>query len=208
MKPRIEISHFELPHPQAYIDPKDEQPKVGGTPGTVQVRLADNHGIWEASTNIRDGIKQLLRACKAAGLPFFVEDYEVVFTDTVRCNAFYADGREISPAYPSQGILPHKYVSASDDIAAYAADQCGRQAVTVEWAYEHLVDETLYVYMPDSMTDPWLTIDAGVDRNFKTDTGRLSDKFILCYGSAGEMSVAQGFRVFASKKAVEKASRA
>ena len=97
MKPRIEISHFELPHAQAYIDHATGEAKVGGTPGTVQVRLADNYGIWEASTNIRDAIKELLRSCKAAGLPFFIEDYEVVFIDTVRCNAFYADGRDIPP---------------------------------------------------------------------------------------------------------------
>jgi hypothetical protein len=96
------------------------------------------------------------------------------------------------------GILPHKYVNASDDPGAYAADQCGRQAVTIEWAFAHLMDETLYVYRNDSMTDPWLTIDGGVDQNLMTG------KYILCYGRTGELPVPKGSRVFASKKAVER----
>lgn len=97
MKPRIEIYHFEIAHPRAFIG-KGGQAQIGGTPGSVQVRLMDEPGVWEASTNIRDAIKQLLRTCKAAGLPFLIEDYEVVFTDTVRCNAFWRDGGNIRPS--------------------------------------------------------------------------------------------------------------
>ena len=100
------------------------------------------------------------------------------------------------------GVLAHKYVNASDDIAAYQADQCGRQAVTAQWAWDNLCDETLYVYLTDDAHgeggfDPWLTIDGGMDK--RTDC----DVFILCYGRTGEMPVDPAFRVFASKRAVQ-----
>lgn len=101
------------------------------------------------------------------------------------------------------GILPHQYVDASDDIAAYRADQCGRQAVTAQFAWDNLCDETLYVYLTDDAHgeggfDPWLTIDGGMDK--------LTDQevYILCYGRTGEMKVDQKFRVFASAKAVKR----
>lgn len=102
-KPRIEIFHYEIAHPQAFIPQGGGEPKVGGTPAEVSVRLADNHGIWEASTTIRDAIKQLLRSIKVDNRrfdekrPIHIDDYEVVFADTVRCNAFHSDGREITP---------------------------------------------------------------------------------------------------------------
>lgn len=99
----------------------------------------------------------------------------------------------------SEGILQHKYVNASDDIAAYKADQCGRQAVSVEWAYRNLVDCTLYVFRTANHElglEPWLTIDAGVDRNL------IGNEYILCYGSVGEKIVPPNFRIFASKKDV------
>ena len=50
--------------------------------------------------------------------------------------------------YPA-GVIEHKYVDASDDIGAYQADQCNRQAVTAQWAWDNLCDETLYVYLTD-----------------------------------------------------------
>ena len=102
------------------------------------------------------------------------------------------------------GIIQHQYVDASDDPGAYAADQCGRQAVTAAWAYEHLVDETLYVYLTDDAhgeggLDPWLTIDGGMDKLTDQET------YVLCYGRTGEMKVDPKFRVFASSKAVVRA---
>jgi hypothetical protein len=98
--PRIEIYHFEMPYPQAYIDHSDNQAKNGGQPGEVQVRLADNHGIWEAAKSLRDALKQLMKSCKINNLPFRIEDYEVVFTDTVRCDAFDANGNPFPPPTP------------------------------------------------------------------------------------------------------------
>lgn len=100
-----------------------------------------------------------------------------------------------------EGVLLHNYVNASDDIGAYQADQCNRQAVTAEWAFEHLVDETLYVYRTDdahgeSGFDPWLTIDGGMDK--LKDNGM----FVLIFGRTGELVVDPKFRVFASKSKV------
>jgi hypothetical protein len=97
VKSRIEIFRYVIPHPQAFVPQEGGAPKVGGTPGEVAVRLEDEHGIWESSVTLRDALKQLMRSCKIAGRPYFIEDYEVVFVDTVRCNAFWADGREIHP---------------------------------------------------------------------------------------------------------------
>jgi hypothetical protein len=93
-RPRIEIFHFEIPYPQAYIDHISGQASVGGTPGEVKVRLAWNHGIWEASTDLRTALKQLMKSCKIFGHPHRIDAYDVVFSDTVRCDAFDAEGRE------------------------------------------------------------------------------------------------------------------
>lgn len=86
----IEIFHFEMPNPQVSSDGK-----LCGAPGEVKVRLADDHGVWEADQTIREAIRKLLRACKADGRPYFIEAYTVKLTDTVRCQSFYSDGREI-----------------------------------------------------------------------------------------------------------------
>jgi hypothetical protein len=94
MKPVIEIYQFDMPHPQAFIDGRGE-PKVGGLIGNVSVRLADEHAIWECAETIREALRKLLVSCKLDNRPFFIEDYTVEFTDTVRCQAFYSDGREI-----------------------------------------------------------------------------------------------------------------
>jgi hypothetical protein len=101
------------------------------------------------------------------------------------------------------GVIKHTYVDASDDPGAYAADQCGRQAVTAEWAFENLVDETLYIYLTDDAhgdcgLDPWITIDAGMDYIHSSRT------YVLCYGSTGEIIVDPKFRVYASKRIVNR----
>jgi hypothetical protein len=96
MKPKMEIYYFEMPTPSAYLD-QEGLPKIGGTPGFVQIRLKHNHGIWESGATLRAAIRSLLRSCKIAELPFHIEDYEVIFLDTMRCNVFHADGREILP---------------------------------------------------------------------------------------------------------------
>jgi hypothetical protein len=98
------------------------------------------------------------------------------------------------------GILPHKYINASDDIAAYMADQCGRQAVTAEFAYEHLCDVTLYVFQEEMGAqgfDPWVTVE-GMDKGTKTQ------EYFLDYGRTGVLKVAPDFRVFVSKKMLAK----
>jgi len=110
-------------------------------------------------------------------------------------------------ASPDGGILPHQYVDATDDIAAYLADECGRQAITTEFAFTKLdADETVYLFSVEnyeSGLDPWVTIDGGIDR--RTDD---PSKFILCHGRTGEFCVANDTRIFASSKAVLKAVEA
>jgi hypothetical protein len=98
-------------------------------------------------------------------------------------------------------VLEHKYVDASDDIAAYQADHCGRQAVTAEWAWDNLVDQTLYVYR-ESDFDPWLIIDGGMDK-----LTNQQGEYILCYGRTGELKVDRNFRVFANKVVVQEILR-
>jgi hypothetical protein len=100
VKPRIEIFHFEMPYPQAYTHYPSGEAKIGGTPGEVKVRLAGNHGIWEAGKDLRTALKQLMRSCKIFGHAFRIEQYEVVFADTVRCDAFDAGGREVPQPHP------------------------------------------------------------------------------------------------------------
>lgn len=90
----IEIFQFDMPYPQAFLDAKGD-PKVGGTIGNVSVRLADDHGVWESAETIREALRKLLVSCKADGRPYFIEAYKVEFIDTMRCQAFYSDGREI-----------------------------------------------------------------------------------------------------------------
>ncbi len=101
------------------------------------------------------------------------------------------------------GVLRHSYVNASDDIAAYCADQCGRQAVTVEFAFEKMdADETFYLFSYDNNDaglDPWITIDGGID-----PTG-VPKKYVLCHGRTGEFEVQNDTRIFADRKAVDKA---
>lgn len=102
---------------------------------------------------------------------------------------------------PEVGILPHKYVNASDDLAAYMADRCKRQAVTAEFAYDNLVDEIVYVFNEEAVglgLDPWVTIDGGIDRNTN------NFKFILCSGRTGEKEVDGDFRVFVSRSILQR----
>jgi hypothetical protein len=79
-------------------------------------------------------------------------------------------------------------------------DQCGRQAVTAEFAYEHLCDEALYVFMQGGYEvgmEPWLTIE-GMDKVPSTR------EYILEYGRTGEKVVSPSFRVFVAKKVLAK----
>lgn len=104
-------------------------------------------------------------------------------------------------ASPDGGVLPHQYVDATDDIAAYLADECGRQAITTEFAFTKLdADETVYLFSfsnYEAGLDPWVTIDGGIDRRIDEP-----NKFILCYGRTGEFCAAGDTRIFASSRAV------
>ncbi len=97
----IEIFRFEMPRPQAFDS--SEGPKVGGTRGEVAVRLADDHGVWDSGETLREALRGLMRACKSFNLPHAIDGYKVIFTDTVRCDAFWPDGREMK--YEGSRIL-------------------------------------------------------------------------------------------------------
>jgi hypothetical protein len=98
------------------------------------------------------------------------------------------------------GIFAHAYVDATDDIAAYLADECGRHGIETQFAFEKMdADETFYLFSHenyDSGLDPWITIE-GIDRS-TTD----KNQFFLDYGRTGQFCVAHDTRIFASSKAV------
>ena len=97
-------------------------------------------------------------------------------------------------------MVPHTYRDASEDPAAYEADQIDRQGVTVAFAYEHLVDEPMYLWNVrawESGMDPWISV-SGLDR----EVG--DGKFIVEYGSTGEKVVEGPFRVFAQRSSLRK----
>lgn len=100
--PEIEIYHFEMPRPQAFLPNDNSTPRIGGTRGEVKVRLADDHGVWDAGDDIRAALKALMRTCKSFALPYHIDNYRVVFTDTTRCRVFDAEGKELTPV---QSIL-------------------------------------------------------------------------------------------------------
>jgi hypothetical protein len=97
-------------------------------------------------------------------------------------------------------MIPHTYKFASQDPAAWDADQCDRQAVTVEWAYEHLCDEPLWHYRQESADcgfDPWRLID-GID---KFTSG---NEYELCGAADWFKRVGPKFRVFAQRSTLRK----
>lgn len=99
------------------------------------------------------------------------------------------------------GILAHDYFDARDDIAAYYADECKRQAVSVAFAMEHLVDMTLWIFREDRIeTDPWQEI-VGIDKLIRGDD---SGKYVLMTGRTGERMVEPAFRVFAQLRDLER----
>ena len=92
------------------------------------------------------------------------------------------------------GIIEHTYVKASDDVSAWDADQCNRQAVTVAFAYEFLCDEPLWRHSQVAAEygmDPWSLIDS-VD---KPNDGRYEVWFT---GTKSKV-VEADFRLFAQR---------
>jgi hypothetical protein len=115
-----------------------------------------------------------------------------------------AEVRTLLNRRAGNGIFAHQYVDATDDIAAYLADECGRHGIETKFAFEKMdADETFYLFSNanyDAGLDPWITIDGGIDR-----LTAEPNKFILCHGRTGEFCVAHDTRIFASNKAVLKA---
>lgn len=54
-------------------------------------------------------------------------------------------------------MIRHFYVNASDNPAQYAADQIGRQEVTIDWYLEYMIDEPLFRWIDnaDDHNGPW-----------------------------------------------------
>lgn len=102
--------------------------------------------------------------------------------------------------HPDTAIIQHQYVNASEQPGQYAADRCGRQAVTAAWLWANPdVDGYLYDKANDDMgLDPWTHI-VGVDKVIKT--GRI----VLETGYSGERVVDPDHIVFVSKRSLVKA---
>ncbi len=100
------------------------------------------------------------------------------------------------------GILLHKYINASDDPAAYDAEQAKRQGVTVAFAYEHLCDEALWIHNSKVFEgcDPWIEI-TSIDKLIKPDDN--GNEYILQFGRTGELKVSSLYRVFAQRSKLE-----
>lgn len=98
------------------------------------------------------------------------------------------------------GVIPHTYIDCSEDPGAYAADLINRQAVTVEFAHEHLCDEPVWLFSEtkaDMGLDPW-TLLAGIDK--RTD----GTAYFVEWGIIDAMEVPPGFRVYAQRKTLRK----
>jgi hypothetical protein len=96
-------------------------------------------------------------------------------------------------------MIPHTYRNASEDPGAYDADTCPqpRQAVTAGFAWDHLIDETLWLWVSnESGLDPWLMI-TGMDKLVRPD--RSGNVFIVEWGRTGEQKVPSDFRLFAQR---------
>ena len=77
-----------------------------------------------------------------------------------------------------RGIIPHDYVNASDDLAQWEADGCGRQEVTPEWFSQYGVEHNLPFYlwthgwseeMCNLDMDPWIV---GEDFDYQMNSSR------------------------------------
>ena len=101
-----------------------------------------------------------------------------------------------------EGILPHQ--GSSGD---FAAEECGRQAVTARFACLYLADgstnETIWLYSKDNDDmglDPWIEL-AGVGQYIRDEKGELSDdSFYIEYGRVGERRVNGDYRIYAQRK--------
>lgn len=98
------------------------------------------------------------------------------------------------------GLIPHTYKLASDDIGFWEADRCNRQAVTAAFAYEHLCDQPVYLFNAEAAKmglDPW-TLLSGMD--CLTD----GTKYIAEFGSTGERLLDPKDRVYAQRNTLRK----
>jgi hypothetical protein len=96
-------------------------------------------------------------------------------------------------------MVPHSYLNASDAPDQYDADMCGRQAVTPEFAWEHLCDEPLYLYSKkagEMGTDPWIIV-TGMD---KLNDGR----YIAEFGTTGHWILHPDQYLFAQRSTLRK----
>jgi len=104
----------------------------------------------------------------------------------------------------TQGILPHRYINASDDPEAWAADQCGRQGVTVEWFFRQMDPDTpAWVYdshANECGLDPWREIE-GIDPFVD------GERFDLWMITGKGHEVQKDFRIFVQVKAIPEEAR-
>lgn len=69
-------------------------------------------------------------------------------------------------AHATPGIIAHDYFNASDDPGAFEADEIGRQAVTVAYAWEHMCDCPMWRWSAEGASygmEEWFSV--GLDRS-------------------------------------------
>lgn len=92
-------------------------------------------------------------------------------------------------------MIRYDYMNASDNIPQWLAEQCNRQAVTIEYYYNNLVDCPAWTFnnaWHSQGLDPWLCIE-GVDKDVKCPAYHID------YGTASTRKVAADHIIFVQK---------
>jgi hypothetical protein len=96
----------------------------------------------------------------------------------------------------TSNIIEHNYLDASENVAQYMADQCGRQCVTVDYFIEHMVDCYGWTFNKEDheySMDPWKMFD-GVDQATKGQSRYIN------FVSGSDKVVGPNYAVFVQRK--------
>lgn len=99
----------------------------------------------------RQNVRDAMRYMKPAQIAAAAADESV----PMWARLMYADA---TPATP-EGVVAHRYMNASDNLAQYAADLIDRQEVTVDFYLDKMCDEPVFRWTSDEDhkcgLDPW-----------------------------------------------------
>jgi hypothetical protein len=93
-------------------------------------------------------------------------------------------------------IIEHDYLNASENVAQYMADECGRQCVTIDYFIEHMVDCYGWTFSKENheySMDPWKMFD-GVDQATEGQSRYIT------FVSGSEKVVGPNYAVFVQRK--------